>query len=342
MRKIIFTVLVLVIVLFLITRFTEVQEIVTILHSGDWRFVALAFLVEVIWMASVATSYYNLYHLLGLRETRLRMFLVANAASFVNVMAPSGGMTALAIFLADARKRGHATGRVTIACILYLLFDYLGVLSAVCLGLMLPGAVRSINWSIWAAGSVLLIIVSGLSTLLILADRFPSHLARLVDGLEIGVQRLLTLLKSRRSMTMGRGAVFAAQISEGMRAVRANPKQLIFPGLLGLASKALLISVLYLMFRAFQIPFSPGMLITGFSLAYLFAIASPTPSGVGVVEGVLTLSLASLGLSVEAATLIALSYRGVTFWLPFIVGLMSFRRLTRVSTVRGGQPATAD
>lgn len=342
MRKFIFTVLVLITVLFLITRFTEIQEIVTILHSGDWRFVALAFLVEIIWLISVATSYHNLYRLLGLRETRLRMFLVANAASFVNVMTPSGGMTALAIFLADARRRGHATGRVTVACILFLLFDYLGVLAAVGLGLIWPGVMHSMNWSFWAAGSILLLIVSALSIILILANRFPLHLARLVEVLEIRVQRLLTLLKIRRSITLGRGAMFAGQISEGLQVVRARPKQLLFPGLLGLTSKALLISVLYLIFRAFQIPFSPGMLITGFSLAYLFAIASPTPSGVGVVEGVLTLSLASLGLSVEAATLIALSYRGITFWLPFLVGLMSFRRLNRVPTVRGSQPAPAD
>ncbi len=51
---------------------------------------------------------------------------VSSAAFFVNVIAPSVGMSGLAVFAGEARKRGYSPGRATTASILVLLFDYLG------------------------------------------------------------------------------------------------------------------------------------------------------------------------------------------------------------------------
>jgi len=54
-------------------------------------------------------------------------------------------------------------------------------------------------------------------------------------------------------------------------------------------------------------------------------IVSPTPAGSGIVEGVLVVVLKTLLVPLDAATIITLSYRGVTFWLPLLVGMISFR-----------------
>ena len=54
-------------------------------------------------------------------------------------------------------------------------------------------------------------------------------------------------------------------------------------------------------------------------------IVSPTPSGVGFVEGALTLTLASFYIPLSDAAVIAIAYRGATFWLPLLFGMLAIR-----------------
>jgi uncharacterized protein (TIRG00374 family) len=89
----------------------------------------------------------------------------------------------------------------------------------------------------------------------------------------------------------------------------------------------LLICVLAFTFLAFGTPFTVGTLVGGFSIGYLFLIVSPTPSGLGIVEGMLTVALNTLRVKLDAAVLITLTYRALTFWFPLAVGGMAFRLL---------------
>ena len=82
-------------------------------------------------------------------------------------------------------------------------------------------------------------------------------------------------------------------------------------------------------FFAFQVPVTAGTVIGGFAISYLFLIVSPTPSGVGIVEGIMPLALTSLRVPWSDAVLITLSYRGITFWLPLAFGAVALRMLER-------------
>jgi uncharacterized protein (TIRG00374 family) len=90
---------------------------------------------------------------------------------------------------------------------------------------------------------------------------------------------------------------------------------------------ALLLCVLAFTFLTLGTPFTIGTLVAGFAISYLFLIVSPTPSGLGVMEGVMTLVLTTLGVKLEAAALITLTYRFITFWFPLMVGAVAFRIL---------------
>jgi uncharacterized protein (TIRG00374 family) len=59
----------------------------------------------------------------------------------------------------------------------------------------------------------------------------------------------------------------------------------------------------------------------------LFLIVSPTPSGLGVVEGAMAVALNTLRVNLGAAVLITMAYRGLTFWFPLGVGGVAFRIL---------------
>ena len=66
-------------------------------------------------------------------------------------------------------------------------------------------------------------------------------------------------------------------------------------------------------------------------------IVSPTPAGIGVVEGLVTLSLVSMFVPVEAAAIVVLGYRAITFWLPLFFGMLAMQRLSGKSRKQTGQ-----
>jgi uncharacterized membrane protein YbhN (UPF0104 family) len=77
----------------------------------------------------------------------------------------------------------------------------------------------------------------------------------------------------------------------------------------------------------FASPVPPLALLAVFVLGQMVWIFSPVPQGIGAVEGTLAITLASMGVPADRATLIAVCFRGLTFWAPMIVGLFLLRRL---------------
>lgn len=327
MRKFIIALVLLLGVLLIITRFTEVQEIYATLQQGDWRFILLGFVTVVLWMANHGLSYQAIYRLLGIREEMWHMMKVALAADFVNVVTPSGGMTTIAVFLDDSRRRGYSPGRVMVAWALNLLFDYTAFLGVLTLGLGVLARRNDLHWPEITASCILLIGALGLATLLYLGMQSGEALGKALAWIARLINHIFRPFIHRNYLEVDRAHSFAYDGAAGIAAVRQKPLGLLKPILLAFSNKALLILILILIFMAFHVPYTTGTIVAGFSIGYLFLIVSPTPSGIGIVEGVLTLALTSLWVPVEAAAIITMVYRGYTFWLPLIVGMAAFRQI---------------
>jgi len=333
MRKFIIALALLLGILFIITRFTEVQTIANTFRRGDWRFLLLAVVVQIAWLVNMASSFRAIYQAMGMEENRGHLLRLAAAANFLSVVAPAGGMSGIAVFIADARRRNYSPARAAVAGALYILFDYAGFLCVLTLGLLVLIRRNNLHWPEIMASIILLSIALALATLLYLATHSARQLGRVLAWIARFVNYALRPLLQREYLSEMRAQTFAHDAADGVRVLRGHPDNLMLPFALALSSKALLISVLFLVFLAFKVPFSVGTLIAGFSMAYLFLIVSPTPSGIGVVEGVLTLSLTTLYVPLDAATVVTMAYRGITFWLPLLFGMFSFRSLGKFDTI---------
>jgi uncharacterized protein (TIRG00374 family) len=333
MRKLIFAVALLLCIMFVIGQLAEVQAIADTFRQGDWRFILLGLIVEIAWLVTVALSYRAIFQATGVDEKINKLILMSAAANFLNVVAPTAGMGGMAVFISGARRRGYSSGRVTVAGVLYVLFDYAGFLCVLTVGLFILIRRNNINAAELVASAILVSIAAVLTTLLYLGMRSAAALGRALAWMARQVNGLLRPFTHREYLSEARAHQFANDAAEGLRELRHNPKNLILPMALALGNKALLISILSLTFLAFQIPFSVGTIIAGFSIAYLFLIVSPTPSGIGVVEGALTIALGSLYVPLGAAAVITLAYRGITFWIPLLFGLFAFRILSHQETV---------
>lgn len=327
MRKIVVAVILLLAVALIIVSFSELQTIIDTLQHSNWRFLVAALLVEIIWMYNSATTYNVMFRLVGIKENSYHLVLVATAANFVNVIAPSVGLGGMAVFMDDATRRNHPPGRVMVVGMLYILFDYIAFICVLTLGLIVLFRRNNLNAGEVIAAVVLLVIAAAIGFLLYLGYRSAADLGRALAWLARLVNRILRPFIHRVYLHEERAHSFAREVSEGIDLLRDKKRELLFPFLFSLNNFALLICVLAFTFLALGTPFSVGTLVGGFSIGYLFLIVSPTPSGLGVVEGAMTVALNTLRIPLGTAALITLTYRAVTFWFPLAVGAVAFRLL---------------
>lgn len=334
MAKFIIIALIMVGVVFILVNMTEVSTIAETLQNGDIRFILLAILLQAVWMINVSASYFFIYRALGLRERYFRLLLMSGSAYFVNLVAPTVGVGGLSIFVAEARRKGYSSARVTVAGAVVVMFDYLGFICVLVLGLIVLFRRNNLDTIELIASSLLIILAIVWGSLLYLGMKSERRFGRALARLANFANRLLRPFIHRNYVSVKRAFHFARDASGGLFLLRQKPINLVLPAILGLTSKLLLMFILLSLFLAFDVPFSIGTIVAGFSMGYLFWIISPTPSGIGFVEGALTLGLSSLNVTLGAATVIALAYRGITFWLPMLYGMLTFRWLMKSNGVQ--------
>jgi len=317
-------------IIFIITQIQDFGSIVDTVKRSYLRYLFLAILAQCVWLLNVAALYRSIYWLLGINESLIHMMLTAAAANFVNVVTPTAGVGGVAIFISEARRKEYSSGRTTVASAMFVLFDYAGFLMVLALGLIVLFRRDKLQVPELAASGVLLLMAMIIASLLYLGMYSEQKLGRFLASGATFINKIARPLqrdKTRDYLSVDRAFTFAHDIADGMCELRGKPRKLILPLLLALSSKALLIIVLLFVFLAFGVPPSLGTLIAGFSIAFLFMIVSPSPSGVGFVEGALTLALASFYIPLSDAAVITIAYRAITFWLPLLIGMVAIRRL---------------
>jgi len=343
MRKFLVAVALMMGVLFMLTRFAELNNVIEVLQRGSLIYLGLALLVEAAWIYNLGTFYQSIYTVLGMQIQRLHVIRLVTAGYFLSVVAPSAGLSSIAVYLDDARRYGRSTAKVTVATILYIWFEYVGTFSISLLGMAELAYRRDLHWSEVTASLVLLGGALGIGMMLYLGMRSASALEKMLLFLTRLVNAVARPIIHRDYLQEARASAFSIELTEGVAVLRANPRWISWPLLFTFINKTLLVCVLACCFYAFGVPVNLGTLIAGQSIAHVFLIVSPTPGGIGFVEGVLALALVSLGVALGDATVITLAYRAFTFWVPFFFGMVMFRSLgAKKGPVKPAQPPVGE
>jgi hypothetical protein len=213
--------------------------------------------------------------------------------------------------------------------VLYLFLDYVAFLCVLTLGLIVLFRRNHLDLGEIAASAIMFSIAAGLGFLIYLGSRSANLLGNTLARMARLVNRVANFFINREYLSEARAHEFAHEMADGLRFLPEKPRSLAIPILGSFANQALLIGVLLSTFMAFKVPFSAGTVIGGFAISYLFLIISPTPAGIGIVEGVMPLALSSLHVPWSQAVIITLAYRGITFWVPLGFGAFAFRMLNR-------------
>jgi uncharacterized protein (TIRG00374 family) len=173
----------------------------------------------------------------------------------------------------------------------------------------------------------MLAIAATLGFFLYLGSKSAQALGSALAGIARFINRIARPFIHREYLSETRVYEFAEEMATDLKSLPERWRSLVKPLMYALLNKALMMSILAACFLSFDVPFTAGTIIGGFSISYLFLVVSPTPSGIGIVEGIMPLALSSLRVPWSQAVIVTLAYRGITFWLPLGVGAIALRVL---------------
>lgn len=326
-RRWLLVLLVIAFVALVVSRLTEIEHLVATLRQGLWQWVLAAALLQGVYYSTYAALFqaaFRVVEVVGRWRDLLPLLL---ASLLINTLAPSGGTAGSALVVDDAARRGQSPARALAGTLLVRVADASAFSAVLIVGLVHLFLRRRLELFEIAGAVMLLLGIAGLSAVMLLGLWRPAQLRRGLGWIERTAARLAACLDRPAPLRPGWAERNADEFTQAGCAISARPLGLARP--LGIAFAAHLVDLasLYALFMAFRQPIAPGALVAGYAMGILFWKMSPIPEGVGVVEGVMILVFVSMGVPAAKATITALAFRGLTYWLPMLLGFLTVRRL---------------
>ncbi|RME44495.1 MAG: UPF0104 family protein, partial [Caldilineae bacterium] len=325
-----------------ISHLNEIEALVETLASGVWGWVLVATLFLILYYVLYTAVYQSAFGLIGIPERVRDLLPVMLASLFVNVAAPTGGASGAALFVDNAARKGHSPARAAVGGLLALVSYYaaFGVILLAGLGYLFVEDDLRLYQVVGSA--LLMLLTAGMGVLILLGLWLPNQLRGLLAWFQRWVNGLARRFHRPAPLADGWAEEHAAEFAHASEAVIARPGGLVRTLGVAMAAHGASLVGLYLLFLAFHQPVTPGALVAGYTMGFVFWIVSPVPQGIGVVEGVMTLVYTSLGVPSATATVVSLAFRGLVFWLPLAMGFVvlhrvdSFKAATTPEEARGG------
>ena len=247
---------------------------------------------------------------------------------FTNTVAPSLNLAGMSLVVDDARRRGIETGKASSAALLmqitidgaFMLLMIVGLASTV------PAAHMSPLWFIPAV--VVVFLVAVMVAIMFLGHKNPRLLLKVLHPIERLVNRVLGLIKRPPMEPWAKRVIDMFSDAAGL--ILRNPKPAIKAYGCSLFASLCELACFSLVGVSFGVK-AGGVLLCGYIIATLFAMVSLTPQGVGFSEAAVVVAFTAFGQTAAAGTAIGLVYRGIVFWLPFLIGAIL---ITRTKTFR--------
>lgn len=308
-------------------RLANPTDILRLAWQGSLGFLILATIAHIAYLFFQARLIGSLFALIDHSFLVVELIIFYIAAEFANFILPTGGLSGLTVFAAEAKKHDIAYSKaLTISALSYYI-NYLTFGFILGLGLIILASHDQLNPS-YVIPSIIMggIILVG-SVVVWTASKGPLGLKKIFKLALWLINHVSFRLRKKQLLSHQKIHALSNGIHATVTDLLDEPQFLWRPLAWGLLIHGSNIASLGLVFSAFHYPINLGVIIAGYAIGWLATIVSITPSGVGFVEGAMTLVFRSLGVPIEVAVLVTTFYRAIVFWLPFAFGALAFRRL---------------
>lgn len=315
----------------------QLVNVVEVLRDGIWYFVGGAFLVLALTIYNQARLYASIFRLFGLPAGEREMVPLYLVRRFVSVVAPSSGFSGWVPFFQFARKRDIGAGAVFAANLVYTILWYSSFFIFLFLGLLTLFIAHDLRWFEISAALFMLVTDVIMIVGLVLAWVAPRALTDSLRWVGRAFATVFSWLRREPPLQPHQFVKVAEDLTGAVEEMRqAGWPKMSVPVAHAVLNEALNILILFLVGLAFGVQLHFGVLVAAYSTSILFWVVSPTPGGLGFVEGTLIVVLTTLGVKAGNAAVITLAYRGITFWAPFLLGFLALRWLNRYPGKPGG------
>ena len=338
-RRLLFWILIIAFVWLVVTRFSDIRNLTGILVRGSPVWILAAMVSQVMYYVVFSSLWRSSLDVVEVSLPLHEAIQIVLASVFVNTVAPSGGMAGAALFADDVSKRGYSLARTSAGIMLVPIIDFTAFEVTLIIGLFYLFNQHALQLYQVVGALILMAVTFVFASVLMIGLWRPALLHRLMARFQVitnKASRFINRMLKRQNGPLILAPDWAERHStefvDAAAAIKRHPRRLWRTIAIGITCHLVDLVTISLLFMAYHQPFSFGQLVAGYGVGILFWIVSITPMGIGVVEGVMALTWVSLGIRADIATVVALAFRGLTFWLPLLIGFFLLQRLRSFRT----------
>ncbi len=309
-----------------IAHASDVSQLIVTARSGSWTWLLAAAVLQVGYYACYVLTYRQSFASAGIERRFGELVPVVLAAVFVGTVVPSGGTAGPGLIVDDAVRRGSPAGHAAAAALVAQFTDFSGFAVVMAGGFAYLAVIGRLTLLELVAALAFTALVGVLGGVLVLARRNPALLLRVLTRVERMLCRGAELLRLKARPEFAER--FAEELHQAVGVISQRRRFAVSAWAVAVIGHLLDLACFIAVGFAFGW-FGVGALVAGYAIGIVVWLTSFVPQGVGVVEGAVSLLLATLGVPAGTALAISLTFRGLTFWIPLGIGSLM---LPRVST----------
>ena len=296
---------IIVVLAFVFLRGDQINELAATMAQGAMIPLVIAILTQLCKYISQSFAYSFSFQAVNETMHPKHTLPLVFGTFFLNTVVPSLNLAGTTLVVDDARRRGIEPGKATSAALLMIIgFSIL----ALTVGL-------SPIWLLF--GLVVIVLVGAMISVMVLGHKNPDLVVRILIPIARFINKVLVRFHKDPMAPWVERTV--GSFSSAAKLIVQNPKTTLKAWGCSLIASCCELSAFCLVGYAFGVAV-PESLVCGYVVATLFAMVSFTPQGVGVVEAAVTVAFTAFGASATAGMAIGLVYRGIVFWMPFLIG----------------------
>lgn len=314
--------------LFVFLNRRELPAAISAARQANMVVLAVAAVFGVSILLNLAAFYGATYRAMGLSAPFLVMLRLTMASHFLNMVAKSGGMSGVTVYLQDASRRGLPRGHVVTAYLMRSVLGHLAFVPLLAVALVV----------VWFQGrltlpEIIAAVIFGVSMLVyagvIIAGARSRSAVRFAHALP-------ARLMHRVARVFGRGAEqkqadhrAADELYAVITVLFQRPRALLLPVAYAFLLDVQGVVTIWAVLRAFHQPVGVAVPLVAYGISNLFAFVGVLPAGIGFVEASLGAVFLSYGIAGPTAAAAVLAYRLFEIWIPFLLGAYAAQSVAR-------------
>lgn len=295
--------------------------------SNLTRYIFIAFFVYLLAVFFMVKAYQLIFRMNGITKKIWKLIKLYLAGLAVNVIIPAAGLSSAMIYVEDSKKNDEPIHPTINSIIMTILADYSGICLFLIFSLLYLYAIDfSVMPFVWIPVLVFILITVGVYVLAFFSGKGSVKLEKFIIWLAKVIEYPFRKIFKTKNTFKGVASKLYQEFRDVNQAILKDPKDWFVVLSFAVLRNLMLIIVLYLILFSLGADPLIRVVIAAYSVGAALLVVSPTPQGIGFVEGGMFLIFTSLGVAGPIATSTIIIYRSITFWIPLFIGFIFYQR----------------